>query len=300
MYIIETKQLEKTYQKARALRGVDLQLEAGRIYGLVGNNGAGKTTLFRILAGLARPTKGSFSLLGETTERGQNKARKKVGFLIEEPVFYPNMSAGANLRNIQLMLGGGKKAELTHLLELVGLEPASRQRLRTFSMGMKQRYGLAAAMVGDPTLLVLDEPLNGLDPRGTREINALLQDLVKQGKTVLLSSHLLAQLYNIATDYIFMDHGKVIRELSHRELQNLCDFRMTVRTAEPAKAEAVLRQNLPEIEEIQTGEGCLILPYCTQNSGSVLRVLRESQLEATVETSGQSLEDYFLSLVDQA
>lgn len=298
MFVIETKKLDKEYRAAHALRGVDLSLQPGHIYGLVGNNGAGKTTLFRILAGLARPTSGTFSLFGETTEKGLNQARKRIGFLIEAPVFYPAMTAQANLRNVQLLLGKGSKEDIPPLLERVGLPPRSKQQLHSYSTGMKQRYGLAAALIGDPELMILDEPLNGLDPEGTREINALLQEFRAAGKTILLSSHLLAELYKVATDYIFMDHGRIIQQVNHPALQDLCDFRMTVRTDRPQEAAEILRSRLPDIDEIELGEGCLILPHCTQTAGSIQMHLRENAIESKVETSGITLEDYFLHLVE--
>jgi len=297
MYIIETKQLSKNFRNIKALKSVDLQLKPGKIYGLVGNNGAGKTTLFRLLAGLARPTEGSFSLFGETSTRGLNQARKHCGFLIESAVYYPSMTAQSNLRNVQLLLGRGNKADIARTLEQVGLNPKSRQLMTSYSMGMKQRYGLAAALIGDPELLILDEPLNGLDPRGAREINQLLKDLCAQGKTILLSSHLLGELYKTATDYIFMDHGRIIKQLSHKELENLCGFEIVIRTADLPNAEAVLHREIPDVELVME-PGCIRLLHSTATAGEIQRMLYTEGMEVRIETSGITLEDYFLALVE--
>ena len=295
MYILETKALTKTYREANALQGIDLALEPGKIYGLVGNNGAGKTTLFRILGGLARPTSGSVSLFGAATKKGLNRARKRIGFLIESPVYYPTLSARSNLRNVQLLCGGEDKDELRRVLEQVGLNPDSHQPLRHYSTGMKQRYGLAAALVGDPELLVLDEPLNGLDPQGALDMNKLLLRLRDQGKTILLSSHLLAQLYKTATDYLFLDHGRVLEQITHAELDERCGFQLTVRSEDLRQAARALEETRPDLEMI-VEEDCIRLVHCAATAGEITGTLRNRRITAAVETSGISLEDYFLAL----
>lgn len=298
MYIIQTKELSKNFKNTAALQVVDLALESGRIYGLVGNNGAGKTTLFRVLAGLVCPSSGSFELFGESTLKGLNQARRRVGFLIDNGVYYPTLSARTNLRNIQLLLGNGEKSDIDAVLERVGLDPSSRQLLANYSMGMKQRYGLAAALIGDPELLILDEPLNGLDPGGTQEINSLLKQLQKQGKTILLSSHLLAKLYETASEYIFMDHGRIIEQISHETLEERCGFQLTVRADDVDRAEKILHDAKPELKMI-VEQDCLRLPHCTATAGEISRVLVNMNLKAQVETSGISLEDYFFGLLGE-
>lgn len=298
MYIIQTKKLSKNFKNVNALQAVDLALEPGKIYGLVGNNGAGKTTLFRILAGLAHPSSGSFELFGESTPKGLNQARRRVGFLIDNGVYYPTLSARTNLRNVQLLLGHGEKSDVDAVLERVGLDPNSRQLLANYSMGMKQRYGLAAALVGEPELLVLDEPLNGLDPGGTQEINSLLKQLQKQGKTILLSSHLLAKLYETANEYIFMDHGRIIEQISHETLEERCGFQLTVRADDIDRAEKLLHDSKPELKMIAE-QDCLRLPHCTATAGEISRILVSGKINAQVETSGISLEDYFFGLLEE-
>ena len=196
---------------------------------------------------------------------------------------------------MQLLCGGGDKEELRRVLEQVGLNPDSHQPLRHYSMGMKQRYGLAAALIGDPDLLVLDEPLNGLDPRGTLDLNRLLLRLRDQGKTILLSSHLLAQLYKTATDYIFMDHGQILDQITHQELDERCGFQLTVRTANLRQAAKVLEEARPDLDLIVEEDG-IRLVHCAATAGEITSALRSRHITATVETSGISLEDYFLAL----
>ena len=296
--ILRTTQLAKRYRTKPVLDGLNLSLDSGGIYGLVGNNGAGKTTLFRILAGTIFPSSGAFSIFGETTTSGLNKARKRMGFLIDRPVYSPNMTAAFNLRNIQLLLGEQSKDRIAETLALVGLDPSSRQPMRTYSMGMLQRYGLAAALIGDPDLLILDEPLNGLDPASTREINALLLSLQKQGKTIILSSHLLTELHKVASDFIFLDKGKLIQQLSRHALDHLCDFALTVHTPEPERAAKALASALPDIDEIHiNSDGDLILPHCTQSPNRIVMALQAENINGNVNAQGIGLEDYFIDLI---
>ena len=299
MDIVATKQLTKRFGSIFALQQVDLQLPPGRIYGLVGNNGAGKTTLFRLLAGLLQPSAGSYSLLGESTSRGQNRARKRIGFLIEGPIYYPTMSARSNLRNIQLLLGRKDKIEITNALVLVGLDPNSKQLMHNYSMGMKQRYGIAAALIGDPELLILDEPLNGLDPRGAREINTLLKSLCAQGKTIILSSHILSELYKTATDYIFMEKGRIIEQITHETLEERCGFQLIVRCSDIQLAAETLRESALDCEVLIDNDR-LCLPHCTATAGEISRLLKKVGLDSHIETAGITLEDYFFSLLEKS
>jgi len=215
-----TGRLGKKGDVLTALDSLDLTLEAGRIYGLVGNNGAGKTTLMRIIAGLAFPTAGSFRLLGAETEKELFSARQRIGCLISQPAGYEDLSLWQNLRAQELLLPEGKAGDLRELCALVGLDEHTRRRsLRKASTGEKQRYGLASALLGDPELLILDEPMNGLDPSGAAEMRSLLLELHRErGKTILISSHLLAELHQVATDYIFLRRGRLLETLTAEEL----------------------------------------------------------------------------------
>ena len=203
-----------------ALEGVDMTLEAGHVYGLVGNNGAGKTTLMRLIAGLAFPTGGTVSLFGSETEEELFLARRRIGSLISQPAGYEDLTLWQNLVSQSLLLPQVTRKELDALCGLVGLDRSARNRsLRKASTGEKQRYGLAAALMGEPELLLLDEPMNGLDPGGMAEIRALLLRLREErGMTILISSHLLGELHRAATDYVFLHKGKILETLRAEEL----------------------------------------------------------------------------------
>ncbi len=219
---IRTQNLTKRFKTVTALDDVTLSLEQGRIYGLVGNNGAGKTTLMRILAGMSFPTSGSVELLGETTPKGLETARKRVGFLIEGPVGYDGMTPRQNLIAQAMLYGKPDEAYIDELIELVGLEDVTARRTpyRVCSLGQRQRYSIAFALLNHPELLVLDEPANGLDVDGMRELRELLLRLNReQGVTMLISSHLLGHLYKTASDFIFLDRGRVIAERSNSRIE---------------------------------------------------------------------------------
>ena len=237
MIVLETKDLTKVYKEKvidlrdrrinlkdrmefKALDGVDLTLESGHIYGLVGNNGAGKTTLMRLIAGLALPTAGSLSLFGAGSEKELFAARQRLGSLISQPAGYEDLSLWQNLVSQSILLPHVTRKELSDLCSLVGLERSARRRsLRKASTGEKQRYGLAAALMGEPDLLLLDEPMNGLDPGGTADTRDLLLRLNRErGLTILISSHLLGELHRAATDYIFLHKGKVLETITAEEL----------------------------------------------------------------------------------
>ena len=230
MTVFEAKGLRKEYgrgvRRLTALAGIDLRLESGRIYGLVGNNGAGKTTLLRLMAGLARPTAGEMTLFGAAGPKGLMAGRRRMGCLIAEAAGYEDLSLWQNLRAQTLLLPDPKGADPASLCALVGLDERTRRRtLRQCSAGEKQRYGLAAALLGDPELLLLDEPLNGLDPAGVAEVRSLLLRLREEGKTLLVSSHLLEELHKTATDYIFLRFGRVLETLTAAQLDGRLEAR---------------------------------------------------------------------------
>lgn len=220
-YVLTTNNLCKSYRKAKVLSGVTMHVPKGAIYGFVGKNGAGKTTLIRLICGLQDPTEGGYVLYGKkNTSRGIARARRRMAAMVETPSIYLDLSARENLRLQYRLLGLPSFDGLEELLELVGLESAGKKKAGKFSLGMRQRLGIAVALAGDPDFLVLDEPVNGLDPQGIIEIRELILRLNRERQiTLLISSHMLDELSRIATHYGFIDGGRIAREVSADELE---------------------------------------------------------------------------------
>lgn len=219
-YVLSVNSVSKQYKKFKALNNLSMNVPKGAIYGLVGKNGAGKTTLIRIICGLQKPTEGGFTLYGyENTDRGINKARKRMGAVVETPSLYLDMTARDNLRQQLILSGSPDDSQTDILLKMVGLENTGDKKVRNFSLGMKQRLGIAVALAGNPDFIVLDEPINGLDPQGIVEIRELILKMNKEmGITILISSHILDELSKLATHYGFVDKGHVVKEMSAEEL----------------------------------------------------------------------------------
>ena len=227
-YILTADNISKQYKHVMAVDSVSLHVKKGDIYGFIGRNGAGKTTTLKILSGLARPTSGSFTIFGKSDdELRRSNFFSRIGILIENPGLYTDMSAYDNLKMKCLYAGIKDEAYIGSLLTLVGLDRGNRRHVRNYSMGMKQRLGIAMAMIGDPEILFLDEPINGLDPQGIAEIRETLLKLNKEkGLTIIISSHILEELSKIATHYGIINGGKLIAELTAEELSSRCESRI--------------------------------------------------------------------------
>ena len=229
-YILETHNLEKRYKKFNVLNGLNLHIERGSIYGLIGKNGAGKTTLIRIICGLQTPTNGSYKIYGiSNNDKKIINVRKRVGAIIESPSIYLDMTAENNLKLQHKIIGLPSYDGLEEILKLVGLDKTGNKKAKHFSLGMKQRLGIAISLVGNPDFLILDEPINGLDPEGIIEIRELILKLNKEkGITFLISSHYLDELSKIATNYGFLNQGKIVKEISSVELEKNCKKRIEI------------------------------------------------------------------------
>lgn len=223
-YVLETNALCKCYHDFTALDGLNMRIPKGAIYGFVGRNGAGKTTLIRIICGLQEPTSGSFALYGvKNTDAGINRCRRRMGAVVETPSIYLDMTAEENIHQQYLVLGVPSMDGVEELLNLVGLENTGKKKAKNFSLGMRQRLGIAVALAGNPDFLVLDEPINGLDPQGIIEMRELILKLNREhGITVLISSHILDELSRLATHYGFIDGGCMVKEMSAEELEMRC------------------------------------------------------------------------------
>ena len=223
-YVLETKGLQKKYGSLTVLNNVNMHIPRGAIYGFVGKNGAGKTTLIRLICGLQFPTSGEYTLLGIPNVSNEiMKSRKRMGAVVETPSVYLEMSAEDNLKEQYRILGLPSFETIPELLQLVGLEGTGKKKAKNFSLGMRQRLGIAVALAGNPDFLVLDEPANGLDPEGIIEMRELILKLNREkGITVLISSHILDELSRLATHYGFIDHGSILREISAEDLEASC------------------------------------------------------------------------------
>ena len=233
-YVLETDQLTTKYRSAAALCGLTMRVPKGAIYGLIGRNGAGKTTLIRLVCGLQNPSGGSYTLFGEKNDSGAiGRSRRRMGAVVENPAICLDMTAAGNLRQQYALLGLPSDEGISELLKLVGLSSTGSKKARNFSLGMRQRLGIAVALAGNPDFLLLDEPTNGLDPEGIIEIRELILKLNRErGITVLISSHILGELSKLATYYGFVDGGRMIRELSADELEAECGKRVTAEVSD--------------------------------------------------------------------
>lgn len=252
MEMISLQHIDKHYGVRQVLEDVNLTIQKGEIYGLIGKNGAGKTTIFKIILGLTSYEKGSLSIAGKDSAAALSAGRKRIGFFIGKN-FFDYLTARENLEYYRRMKGIQEKGEVERVLTLVGLQDVSA-KFGAFSMGMKQRLGLANAMLGNPDMLILDEPVNGLDPQGIADIRNLIVKLnATYGTTVVISSHILGELEHTATRFGIIDHGRVLREITHDDLKVRNDS-MRIRVSDYERAKRLLLEN--HIEILQEGSVC--------------------------------------------
>ena len=296
-YVLQTQGLTKRYRRGKALDGLTMAVPKGAIYGLVGKNGAGKTTLIRLICGLQEPSSGSYSLYGVSNDRKELlRTRRRMGAVVEIPSIYLNMSARENLEQQALILGLPSLAGLGELLELVGLENAGSKKAGHFSLGMRQRLGLAVALVGDPDFLVLDEPTNGLDPQGIVDMRELVLKLNRERQvSFLISSHILGELSRTATHYGIIDQGRMVKELSAQELENICRKRSIIRVTDTAALARTLDDLHVEYKILSDSEAEL---FAKLNVTRLAAALSEAGCEILdLREKDENLEGYFLSLV---
>ena len=255
-YVLRTKSLTKKFGSKIAVNAVDMNVAKGDIYGFIGRNGAGKTTAMKLILGLLNATEGEIELFGgEPLE----KARGRIGSLIEAPGIYKNCTAYENMKRFSIIYGGTDE-DIAQLLKFVGLENTGNKKAGRFSLGMKQRLGMAIAMLGNPEFLILDEPINGLDPEGIKDVrNAVLNLNEQKGVTFLISSHLLDELAKIVTRYGIINNGVLTEEISAEDLNAMCESGLKVRVDDVGKAITALLPLVPQ-EEIRISGGELVLP----------------------------------------
>lgn len=275
---VATHGASKIYGGVRRVDNVSMSVRKGEIYGLIGKNGAGKTTLIRLILGIASPDEGKIELNGKTLPAELAAERRKIGALIEQPAFYPRMSAAENIRTYSLATGLGK-TDIKGLLSLVGLEDTGKKPVRNFSLGMKQRLAIAMALVGEPEILFLDEPVNGLDPTGILQVRELVRTLNEQrGTTVIISSHLLGELGKVATAYGVMKDGKMVKELRGEELTSLARPKIKLVAPDMNLALPVLRENFSPMEFAILNNGAIEIYRPTSELGRISILFAEAKV----------------------
>ena len=289
-YIIKTDKLTKKYGKKAAVNNVSLHVRKGDIYGLIGQNGAGKTTLMRLLLGLTAANSGEIDLFSSAD---LFDGRQRIGALIEAPALYKNETAYENMRRFAI-LAPTSDEEIVRLLNLVGLGYTGKKKVKQFSLGMRQRLGIAVALLGNPEVLILDEPINGLDPAGIKEIRNIILDLNAQGVTFLISSHLLDELGKIATTFGIMNNGVLVEEIATADLVEKCrtSIKVTVNNADAAAS--ILTANYPDIQ-LERNENVIYIKSDIGDRSKIVELLVKNDIRVYEITSeSMNLEEFFM------
>ncbi len=296
-YVLTADSLTKRYRHFKALDHLSLHIPKGAIYGMVGKNGAGKTTLIRIICGLQNATEGEYTLYGKrSTDRELYKSRRRMGAVVETPSIYLNLTAVENLKEQYRILGMPSFDGIQELLKLVGLENIGKKKAKHFSLGMRQRLGIALALCGEPDFLVLDEPINGLDPQGIIEMRELILKLNRERQiTFLISSHILDELSRLATHYGFVDGGRTVKELSAKELEEACRKCVRVEVTDVKALSCVLDQMGLDYNVISHTQADIFAQV--RLSELVHALDREHCQVLSALERDESLESYFISLV---
>ena len=294
--LLQTRALTKQYGRHRAVDQVSMHIKKGAIYGFIGRNGAGKTTTMRMISGLASPTAGEIELFG-CRGRELSRIRSRVGCLIEGPGLYGSMSARDNLKMKSMLLGVYKRGYEEELLDIVGLGGVGKKPVKRYSLGMKQRLGIALALVGEPDLLVLDEPINGLDPQGIAEVRDTVLKLNRErNMTILISSHILEELSKIATDYGIIHNGTLLQELTNEELMEKCSERLEVTLDDPERAVPVMDRLGIKRYQVADREHIYIFERLEESAALNMAFAKAGIPVRGISVTNEELETYFLKL----
>ncbi len=297
--VIQTRNISKLYGKFAAVSDLSIQVNKGDIYALVGRNGAGKTTLLKLICGLTPISGGELELFGQTSAQQLSLARAHMGTMIETPGFFPYLTAKDNLEYYRIQRGNKDKGIVAKTLQFVGLANTGNKKFKNFSLGMKQRLGLALAIMDDPDLLILDEPINGLDPMGIKEFRDLVLKLNKEKHTtILISSHILGELSQIATTYGFINQGKMVQHITAADLKEKCRNYVRIDVDDTAKATEVLKNKM-SLEKLETvDEHTIHVADKMEDPAPIVKSLVESGVMVSqVYRSGINLEQYFVNLI---
>ena len=294
--IMRINNLTKSYGAKTVLDNVSFEIEKGKIYGFIGENGAGKTTAIRAITGLSPIDQGSIELFGKSDKNGLVEARRKIGCLVEKPILELNKTARANLISAQLLYGNNDSAKIDKVLQRVGLGDVKNKKVGDFSLGMKQRLGIAMALINNPEMLILDEPVNGLDPMGMVDVRELLISLCRDdGITIVISSHILAELYQLATDYIIISQGRIISTFSKNALDNLCTTHIVMNTECNDTALEILAAN--GMSGVDNDEGTIMI-FDNVDTRDVAKLMHDHNLLVThLAKHERTLEEYYIELL---
>ena len=289
-YVIETQNLVKQFKTKLAVNDVSIHVRRGDIYGLIVKNGAGKTSLMKLILGLTNPTQGKVFLFGN---ENLNAGRKKIGSLIEAPGLYKNCTAYENMLRFATLYGA-KPKEIKPLLERVGLGNTGTKKAGEFSLGMRQRLGIAIALLGNPEILILDEPINGLDPAGIKEIRDIIIALNNEGVTFIISSHLLDELAKVVTHYGIIADGSLIEEVSAKKLNDRCRKYVKITTNDNNFALALLRERLPDISAELRSDGLFLSNYLDQTPNMNKYLIGNGVAVSEIALFERGFEEYFI------
>ena len=290
-YVIETRQLTKKYPGKIAVDHLDLHVEKGDIYGLIGKNGAGKTTAMKMMLGIASKTSGEISLFGSSDLNAQ---RKRIGSLLENPGLYRNCTAFENMKRFSILYGGSDE-QIRELLRFVGLGDVGKKKVKQFSLGMKQRLGIALALLGEPELLVLDEPINGLDPAGIKEIrDTILRLNHEKGVTFIISSHLLDELAKVVNNYGIINNGLLVEEITAAALEEKCSRQIKILTNDSYATLELLRKKYPDILADVHPDGLHVYNYLEMTAEINAYLVRNDVPVYELSRSGKDFEQFFI------
>lgn len=299
-YLLSTTNLTKQFKKHKAVNNVNMHVKQGDIYGFIGRNGAGKTTFLKMICGLSAPSDGEISLFNYSG-RDSKEMLPRIGSLIESPGLYPNMTAYENLKLKCICAGINKKGYIEELLDLVGLADVGKKKVKNYSLGMKQRLGIAMALVGEPDLLLLDEPINGLDPQGIVEVRDTILKLNKERNiTIIISSHILEELSKIATKYGIIDNGVLIEEITDKQLMEKCCEFIEIKMEEPQRAVVVLDELGFNNYKVTDSITLQIFERIDESGDITMELAKRNIKIQEVAVRNQAIEDYFLSITGGA
>ena len=296
--ILKINNLNKTYGTQQVLKNINMEIKKGAIYGFIGRNGAGKSTLMRTICGLAKADSGELELFGIGLSKDIQKARTRIGVVIENPTLYKSMSAYDNLEVQRRLSKKVDKKRIPEVLEMVGLGQVGKKKVRAFSLGMKQRLAMALALLMEPEFLILDEPINGLDPMGVVEMRNAIKALAESGVTIMISSHILSELHLLATDFGIIEQGRLVKQLSAAELEAACQHYIQLKTTDDTNAYQILKSQYGDI--IAQVSDALNIYDANLPTEDIISVLTTAGIGIKgIQNIDQDLESYFIDLVSQ-